>query len=334
MGNKIRNSISRNLLILLVVCTLSGCTTGKEEHAVKVTVSPYEKTTYPVVTVNKGNLTPTLILELHMEEYEKIDYSTDLENLQTDKVYVSEGTAVKKGDVLVRFSSEELVEEQKAVKQEIEENTMLVAHLEKLKKIDDSQDYSKDIQSLKRDLEILSLKSREIDQKLENYSIVAKEDGVITYVNEMLYYELSDKPGVLFCEECGSDNYSVTVMDDYPFEKGKEYEAKSGVASYKVRLEEITKTEEGSRQLLFSPVSDMTGLKQTDTVTITIKKPELKNVVYMNKNAVFQKEDRSFVYKLNEAGYREAVDVKTGETVDDMIVITSGLSGGEQVTEY
>lgn len=333
MQSEKRKSAWAALWALVLAGMLTGCGRGRNEEAVRVEVLPYEKTTYPTVTVKRGDLMPMLVLDLHMETHEKIDYAMDAENLQVEKVYVTEGMTVKKGDVLVRFSSGEMEEELAAVKQEIAQNNMLIDHYEKLGKINPDEDYKDSIKSLKEDVAVLNLKCQEIAARIEDCSIVAKEDGMISYVNAALFYELPETAGNLITEECGSDDYTVTVTEDYPFREGEEYEAKSGVAVYRMRLDRITQ-ETGGKMLVFSPVSDMSGLGQTDQVTITIKKPVLSDVVYVDENAVFQKQDVSFVYRLNADGYREAVTVTTGETVEGNIVITSGLSGGEQVTQY
>jgi multidrug efflux pump subunit AcrA (membrane-fusion protein) len=86
------------------------------------------------------------------------------------------------------------------------------------------------------------------------------------------------------------------------------------------------------RTILFEPQNDMAGVTESDTLTMTINKPVIKNVVYVDKNAVTIKSDTSFVYTIDENGYRTPVEVEIGEQVDDYIVITSGLDGGEQVT--
>ena len=52
----------------------------------------------------------------------------------------------------------------------------------------------------------------------------------------------------------------------------------------------------------------------------------------MNKKAVFDGSDeKKYVYTVNEDGYRNAVEVTVGDTVDDYTVIKSGLKAGEQV---
>ena len=63
-----------------------------------------------------------------------------------------------------------------------------------------------------------------------------------------------------------------------------------------------------------------------------IEKPVVKNVVYVNKKAVFVGSDeKSYVYVVDDQGYRSAVQVEVGATVDDKTIITTGLKAGEQV---
>jgi hypothetical protein len=83
---------------------------------------------------------------------------------------------------------------------------------------------------------------------------------------------------------------------------------------------------------VFEPVNDMAGVTEADTLTMTIQKPTVAGVIYVNKNIVFEGSDgKNYVYVLTEDGYREAKEVTVGETVDDYTIIKSGLTAGEQV---
>ena len=42
-------------------------------------------------------------------------------------------------------------------------------------------------------------------------------------------------------------------------------------------------------------------------------------------------DSKKYVYVLDEDGYRDAVEVTVGDTVDDYTIIKTGLKAGEQV---
>jgi hypothetical protein len=135
----------------------------------------------------------------------------------------------------------------------------------------------------------------------------------------------------MLTEACGSDNYVAETTDNYDFKVGDIFTAKSGVVSYEMQLTEID-DDETKRTLYFKPVSDMSAVAEQETLTIQIEKSVMKDVVYVDSAAINTVDDKSFVYVLDENGYRDAVFVETGDVVDSYTIITAGLNGGEQVT--
>ena len=69
------------------------------------------------------------------------------------------------------------------------------------------------------------------------------------------------------------------------------------------------------------------------SVSMKIHKPVISNVIYVDEKAINEKsEDNYYVFTINDDGFRTAVDVTIGETVDGYTIIKSGLKAGEQVT--
>ena len=136
----------------------------------------------------------------------------------------------------------------------------------------------------------------------------------------------------------GSSNYTVTTDDTYEFKVGDEYEADYEVAKYNMKVIDVKKytddaTGKDMQTILFEPVDNMAGISEDNKLTMTIHKPVIKNVVYVPEKAVCEKsEGQYYVYTINDDGYRLAVDVTVGETVDGSTIIKSGLTAGEQVT--
>ena len=86
------------------------------------------------------------------------------------------------------------------------------------------------------------------------------------------------------------------------------------------------------QKVTFQPVSDMAGITEADTLKMVIEKPVVKNVIYVNKKAVFDGSDeKKYAYVVDEDGNRSAVEVTVGDTVDDKTIVKSGLKAGEQV---
>ena len=215
---------------------------------------------------------------------------------------------------------------------------MLIEHYQKLMQIDGSEDYSDDIASLKEDIQIADTYIKEQNEKMKEYCLIAEKDGTVTYVNEWLGYGYASSSDNLVTVASGSSNYTATTDDDYEFKKGDVYQADYEVASYDMKVIDVSQYEDKAtgkqmQKILFEPVDSMAGISEEDVLTMTIHKPVISNVIYVDEKAINEKsEDNYYVFTINDDGFRTAVDVTIGETVDGYTIIKSGLKAGEQVT--
>jgi multidrug efflux pump subunit AcrA (membrane-fusion protein) len=324
------------VMAVSLMLALTGCGGTTGSSVVSIPVSHYEKTGYSTVTVKQGDLESSISLVLKVEDFEKINYSSSEEGLEIDTLYVSAGDKVKAGDVLVSFKSDELQHTIDTYEEQNEQNQLLIDHYTRLMNIDSSNDYTQDIEMLKEDISVAQLYIEEAKERLENYSIVAKRSGTITYVSDYLESGHIVTDSTMITEACGSENYTAQTSDSYELNVGDVYTAGSGVALYDMKLIEIEDGTDSAgnflRTLRFEPVSDMSAVSEQDLLTMEIEKPTLKNVVYVDSNAVHVSSGNYFVYVLDEDGYRDAVIVTVDDVVDGYTIIKDGLSGGEQVT--
>lgn len=311
---------------------LSGCASAGQAVVV-MEQEPYEKITYQTVQVEKGDLNPSVTLTLNVEGFEQIQYSATNPELELDKVYVSVGDRVEKGDALVSFKSDSIQKTIEDYEDEKKQNQLLVEHYQKLMSVDAYADYRSDISLLQEDIVVAELYIEEAKKKLEDYQIVAKEAGTITKISESLRDGYFIPGRDLLTEVCGNGNYSTSTKSTDAFTVGETYTAVAGVASYELRLTDIT-----DQVLTFEPISDMSSLSEADELTLTVEKPQLKDVIYVDADAVWSvggEEDvpeTYYVFRVKENGYREAVSVTVGDRVNEYIVITQGVSEGEKVT--
>jgi multidrug efflux pump subunit AcrA (membrane-fusion protein) len=323
-------------LVMAVSLMLAGCSKNSVSSVVSIPVSHYEKTSYSTVTVKQGDLESSISLVLKVEDFEKINYSTKEDGLELDTLYVSAGDKVNAGDVLVSFKSEELQQTIEGYEEQLAQNNLLIDHYTRLMNIDSANDYTQDIEMLKEDISVAQLYIDEAKSKLENYSIVAKRSGTITYVSDYLESGHIVTDSTMITEACGSENYTAQTSDAYELNIGDVYTASSGVARYDMKLIEIEDGTDSAGKLLrtlrFEPVSDMSAVSEQDLLTMEIEKPTLENVVYVDSNAVHVSGGNYFVYVLDEDGYRDAVNVTVEDVVDSYTIIKDGLTGGEQVT--
>ena len=93
----------------------------------------------------------------------------------------------------------------------------------------------------------------------------------------------------------------------------------------------VEEAENGIRIIVFAPDATLLNPPEGDMLDMTIRKEKLKDVVYVEKGAVHSKDGEEFVYLISPEGFLDPVYVQTGEEIEDVVVIKSGLSGGEKV---
>lgn len=326
-----KRSKKQALLGIVVLCFLTGCS-RKERPVVSLTRPSYEKLSFQAEEVYRGDLNKTVSLELTAEGYQELQYQAPLEELTLEKVHVSVGEHVRKGEILVSFRSEETEQSLKKYQEEKEKKELLLSHYEKLMALDEELDYAVDIKMLQEDIAVAQLYLEEETAKLASFQIRAKEDGIITQLSEYLQNDVL-KPGVnLLTQVSGTGNYLAVMTDAGNFSIGESYAVSTGGEEYEFRLTDIQDS-----TLIFQPVSGKALVSSEETLTLTPQKQELKDVVYVNRHAIYTikgndgQADTYCVYVLQENGYQRAVFVTPGERILENQIILEGLSGGEKV---
>ncbi len=332
----INNIVNRKTTFLLCIAAISGLLIGCDSKVaggeyIPLVREEYEKEIYSSVQVETGTITPELNLRLKPDEYEIISYSINKDMLEVEEINVERGNRVNAGTVMVVFKNDGIKEAIEEYKNRREEDVMLIEHYTRLQSIDSSVSYQEEINSLNSDISVIDAYIKEEQAKLDDYQIVAERSGVVTRISDELYNGYATKKNNLINVVSGSSNYVATTSDDYKFEIDAEYEATSGVANYTLKLIEIEEVENG-RRLTFEPVSDMSAVAETDEVNILIKKPEIKNAIYVDENAITTIEDKTYLFTLDDDGYRHAVEVKVDNIIDGYAILEQGIEAGEWVT--
>lgn len=319
--------------IWIVALLLSGCSMVEETNTnvPQVTISEYQKDIYQTTIVQKKTIEPKLTLILTPDEYEVTTYSIQQDFLEVADIYVEEGQRVEAGEVMVTFENDGLEEQIEEYEQRKAENQLLIDHYTKLQKIDKSQDYSKDIKKLKADIEVAQAYIEEMKALLSDYQLVAEKTGMITEINEQLHQGYAMKNSFLIKVASGSSNYITATSDDYEFQVGDIYKATCNMASYQLKIASVVYKDE-KQQIVFEPVSDMTGITETDELVLEIAKTPISNAICVEKEAIVTVGDHTYAFLLDEQGYRHAVSVKVQEIIDEYAILSDGLKQGEQVT--
>ncbi len=350
----LRRSFKKNICFCVMaaftVCFMTACSQQTVEEKTRISIPLYEKKEYSAVEAQRGDLEPELNINVHISGLKKTTYGIEDEEMELKKLYVSVGEQIKKGDVLLTFQSWDMEETIKEMKKQLSDDQVLMEHYKRMQALEEKADtgnaeevmqsaqseYSVSIRDLKKEMEILKVRIAEAQEKLKGYSIVAEESGTVSDIDEYLLngYVVPNLALITVAE--GSGHYDAVVKDDYEFKIGDVYTAVNGIAQYELKLASIEEGPgEGERTLLFDPVSDLSGAPEAYSFTITLKKEPLNDVVYVLSKCIEEVEGKYYVFVLDENGYRDAVEVTLGPVVgegnEEVTVITSGLTGGEQV---
>ncbi len=327
----------RRMAAVMVLCVglLSGCAGKTQTDDLVITIPEYEKITYTTEPVVHGDIAPVLDLRLKSEQFERKEYYPDHDEMEVDQVFVHVGDVVQNGDTLVTFSSEDITEERRQYENRVEEDALLIDHYTKLDAINQTDEHQESIEQLKKDQEIAGLYIKDLDARLEAYTIKAEGSGIVSSLSDMLDYGPVYAGDAVVTILYGSDNYTTTTEDDYAFEVGQTFTATFGVGSYEVRLTAIdvlaSDTDAGMKRQLTFTLVDSAKRPSSDSLNLEIEKNVLKNVLYVPEDAIVYVGNDNYVYVLDEDGFRHGVQVQTGATIDGYTVIEDGLKEGDKV---
>ena len=204
--------VELGLIAVLLACLFTACGATKQQ-VVTITNPSYAKLTFQTEEVKRGDLSTSVELELTAEGFEEVSYRVFKDNLEVDKVYVSAGDRVKKGDVLVSFKSEEIRGKIADYEDDKSQKELLLQHYENLVQIDEELDYESDINMLREDIGVAQLYIEEANKLLTDYRIVAEGDGIITDISDYLQNGVIEPDVQLMKQVTGTGRYVTEVAD-------------------------------------------------------------------------------------------------------------------------
>lgn len=318
------------VLSLILASLLAGCGQNQESNTTHLLVPSYEKINYDWYVVEKQDICPQLELGLTSGTYEKKMYFPQYDEMEVDKVYVEQGDLIKKGDILVSFKTNDMEETLLDLKSSLGQKELLLEHYGNLDGIDSTDRSKLDIEQLKADIEADKLEIQEFEAKMTSYNIVAEERGMIFSISQEIAGQTVKKGQAIVTVIYGDETFHTQTVDDYPFEVGARYEAEYGAANYTIELISLEE-ENGTKNLVFKAITADGEYCSRDRLNLILKKEELHGVLAVPESSVVRVEDRTYVYLLDEKGFRDPVKVVCGQTVDGQTIIESGIKEGDRV---
>lgn len=322
-------------VIALAMVALTGCGQKQEVDKAKVSVEEYEKVEHDVVQVEKDDITPQIQVEVSAETFLRRSYNPIYDEMEVDKVNVAIGDHVKAGDELITFKSGDIDDQIANYQDQVGEQQLLLEHYSKLAEIDKDADYTDDIKSLQNSIAVTNLYIKELQAKLQSYSVIAEADGTVQSLANGLEYSTVGTNNNLITVVYGNDCFSATTSEDFDFVEGEHYIGVYGAASFDVVLqsvEDVGTDQEGrkKRKLSFVPAEGV-DVGTRETMVITFDKPEIKGALYIPTTCIYEFNEKTYVYIVDDEGFLSIKEVECGDEVGSNTIIVSGVSEGEWV---
>lgn len=329
------NKYRKALVFISMVLVLSGCGAKKEDELVPPPEPHYDAVLPTTTIVERGDVEPSYELKLELMDYANIRYKYSLAQytemsetyeLEVEDVSVNVGDMVHEGDIMVSFHSEVLDEKIRENLKTINEAALEIEHLKVLQTINTYKDYSYDIEKLDRDINAAALHISDVRETYRKLGLVAQKDGVVSFVNTIVQNGFI-KPDTDIIEVVSSGGLYIAPKDIcHNFKIGEKYTG--ATIDYEYTLEVVSAPEGASEDnVYFKPVGVDNVIEKN--ITLELQLPMQKDVCYVNKRTIVEKDDHYYVCLLNEKGTCNVVEVKIGESFGDNVIIKEGLEGGE-----
>lgn len=343
------------LIMLIITVCIAGCSSKEEVPFINID-SRDDIISYTLASVGYEDIVLTRKVDCVYVQTTAQEVSFDSTGKYVDKVYVSEGDKVKKGDILCELSSTAIEQSIEDLEYRIKRNELLLDFTDMDEQLEiqrvclNNPQNSKDlIESINKKYELtrqgyndsLEFDRAELEQKkteLKNSRIYASLDGIVYKLKDRLEGSTTRKDEVIMTivdnKEClfavknveNKDLFSegVTVPMRIPYSEA--------AGEYELMPIDMDNWDE---QLLFSVYTgpDNVEIEMGTTGTITAVVDSREHVLSLPKSLVHIADGKSYVYVVNSDNVREVKWIETGLVGDNSVEILSGLAEGEKVVK-
>ena len=364
------------LLAAMLLLSASGCG-GSERALVHIGTPSIEEKDYTTTFVVRGDVTYELEEELHLVNYVENKYglssklmdSMMLKDVAFDKLYVSVGDKVKKGDVLLTMSSKSLEDEIDSYTEQKEKAQLEKIHYNNRTAIDNEEDNSIAIARCDQDINVATGYLTELESKKENLTIRADEDGeVIDISDQAISGTMSNTDGLLTIAS-GDDTYFLETEEKTTLSVGQIVTSTNKLLRYDMVVTNVEKSSAGTKVYfkilgiegkveneaelaaslvgMASPGDASATATATDAendtkvserekiivhgLTVPIAEETRKDVLYVASSAVTERDGRYYVFMIDEHGARVSREIKVESVLGEYAIITDGLVEGDEV---
>lgn len=318
-----------------VLAFLTGCSNKKNsvQMPVRETEVGYFGTTY---LAERDNLDFTLELDIKPDEVSTVSqgFKPYVQECSIEQVFFGTGEVVKKGDLLIKLPTTEIDNSIADCEKQIRNKELELLHYERLKEIDPGENYDDFIELNKSAIETLKTSINDLEEKKLDYEIHAECDGRIEFIDSSIknFGKYDGNENVISIAQ-SNGMYCTVTQYDTGLKKGDKMKAEKNDAEYEFEITDIIQNnsvaEGKSTKYILKPLFDMNTLDLNSVLKAKVERPVFENVVYVDINAVTTLNGKSFVFVIGENGIPQKREIEKGLTVDEKVIVESGLSGGE-----
>ncbi len=311
---------------------------------------------YDLVQVYSGTVEEMVDIQCIYQWGSEENLAFEVDRKLVEKVYVEQGDIVKKGDLLAYLDISEMEKELEELQYKIEMAELELTHEIQLRDFDldtvevlycytaqseedrENRDkerkkvestYRNRIEDMQDALKINKARLKEMQEYCEQGKLYAGMDGVVEYVKARQEGEYCKKGEKVFSIYDDRSGAFEIINDEGYLEEGKEYTVRCGSGASEQQYFVIAQKREDEMCLVLKESDPALKAATKGTITLTTKKKE--DVAVLDKKAVYQVDNRYYVYVVDENGVRRMKDIQVGLQGKDKVEVTGGLNIGDWV---
>lgn len=352
-GNTGKRIITMTALLCASSVVLGGCGlfSGEEEKESISIVRENMADDYNVINCEKRDVVLTSTVSCSYTQLMEENLAFSVGDKTVAFVYVNEGDEVKEGDLLAKLDVEQLEKDNVTMAEEIEKNELLIKQADEMIEfyenklnsqslsLSSKESYLSKHQKLRekrRDYgdanEFDRIKISANEQQIAAGSLYAGMDGNISFIkNNLLGSNANAQEKVitiLNAGVCGFQTNDRYAVDYIHVGDRVTVEINSSDVTYDAT---VTQVDKDAFKIIYELDQPDYSIPMGTRGKITVVRGEAKNVMSLPTTCVFQTEDFSYVYILNDDGVREMRKVEVGIWGDEYVEITGGLSETDTV---
>lgn len=344
---------------MTIAVAFSGCS-GENDSEENIVIVEQEAPAaeYNLVAVVRGDVQKTKTVRSVYTQVNSEDLSFAVSGKYVSQVYVKEGDAVKKGDLLAELSGGSREAEIEQLEYQIARNKLLLEQIDLTENYEISRRWlerlyngsfweTNGIDSLQKNNEYaredyrdaISMDEQQLEKvkrEVRQSKLYAGMDGTVGFVKKRLEGSTSVMDEVVIQvmdnEECFFAVSDMTYADSVKDGQLLKMSIIGTTAAGNYLVEPYNR-QGWDEQMLFSIADGADGLiiEAGTSGSITIVLDERENVLSLPSTAVHNAEDKWYVYVTNSNGAREVKWVEVGLQGNDTFEILAGLEEGERV---